>query len=382
MKRADQKEGEPFLMNQISQSFLKIQEDLSKLYKEQVRKVLSEKFLRPLETILSISALVNEKEKRIKSSKLDCDHFKSKKENELLSGKHPDHPTVIKLSDQLNESENIVEFETQAVMNFFDRIDYHISRIMGPETAVLVGTLQHSHSCSSYLLSQLNECLPQSASTLCELSALFEEHKSSLRSLDMGGLDNLHAEFPAVLSHVHFLNIDIFSPLQKPQEYDTEESQISNNEIETVLKSGFLKKRSKLFWEERWFELTEPGVLSWYRNKSSSETSNTSGPDKEEFRNQIILSDVISITYVEPNHYITIEVDRKRYELFAESESLAAEWYQALQPWTSPLEKEKTDDSIPSAAHLCDASVNDEFGGKCLKELQPPPPLPAKPKKK
>jgi hypothetical protein len=297
--------------------------------------MLTEMCLRPLESILSLSALVNEKEKIIKSSTLDCDHFKSRKDSELLSGKLSDHPTVVKLTEQLKDAERIVEWETLCVMNFFDRIDVHMSTMLGPETSVLVGTLQFSHNSSSHLLSQLNTFLPQSAATICELSSLFEEQKGSLTSPRLMQDNAQPVAFPAVASHVQFMNVDIFSPLQQSQSQQYDTATMVGTEEGTNEKSGILKKRNKLFWEERWFELRKPGVLTWYKNSrdTMTDTSRNSG-SKEEARNHLNLRDVSSIEYTPRSCTIFIEVEgRKTYELFAAGEDLAAEWYAALVPW-------------------------------------------------
>lgn len=362
VRKADQSEGSTGPMNLVTLHFLKIQEDLAQLYKEEIRGLLQEKCLRPLESILALAALVIEKEKYIKSRTLDCDHFKSKKESELLSGKLSDHPTVIKLNEQLKEAEKVVAKETSAVMNFFDRVDAHMSTMLGPETSVLVGALQFSHSSSSHLLSQLNTTLPQSAATICELSARFADAEPNLKSPRC--TKDEAVVFPAVLSHVQFLDVDVFSPLQKThiphngEAFHEMSSSLSNVNLQAHEKSGILKKKNKLFWEERWFELRDPGVLTWYKNSpdspASTSTKRNSASIKEEARNHLNLYEVTSVEYAPPSCNISIEVEgRKTYELFAAGEDLAAEWYAAIVPWL------KKDTETSASTHT-----------------QPPPPPP------
>ena len=345
-------------MNQVSLHFLKIQEDLAHIYKNQVRGLLVNKCLRPLENILALSALVAEKEKIIKSSTLDCDHFKSRRESELLAGKLSDHPTVIKLTEQLSESERVVERTTMAVLNFFDRIEGHISTMLGPETAVLVGALQHSHNSSAQLLTQLNNTLPTTAATLCELSAIFEDQKSLLKSPRLVQDDAVAIDFPAVSSDVHFLNVDVFTPTKTragEHEKNTTEfksvtkdiSALNNNLAE---KCGYLKKKNKMkFWEERWFELREPGILTWY-----------TGSAKDEVRNHLNMQDVSSIDYTARSCCISMELDggRKTYELFADGDDLAAEWYEALVSWL----KDKNISNLKLHEGSSDPVLSDVYG--------------------
>lgn len=365
-------------MNQVSLHFLKIQEDLAHLYKDQVRGMLLDKCVRPLESILSLSALVTEKEKIIKSSTLDCDHFKSKKESELLSGKLSDHPTVVKLTEQLNEAERVVATETLAVMNFFDRIDQHMSNMLGPETAVLVGTLQHSHLSAAHLLSQLNTTLPTSAATICELAAIFEEQKSTLKSPLLMQDDAQAVSFPVVSSHMQFLNVDIFSPLPQSQsrlqnddvavaEAQALSKSMADMDVNAPEKSGKLKKKNKMFWEDRWFELRKPGVLTWYKNSPDSVASKGSGSkDETAAQNHLVLRDVTGIEYTAPSCYINLLIEGrgKTYELFAAGEDLAAEWHAALLPWVL---KNKS-----NSRPLCGADAADSMS-------PPPPPRPPRP---
>ena len=387
VRKADHKEGATAPMNQVSLHFLKIQEDVAQLYKDQIRGMLLDKCVRPLETILSLSALVTEKEKIVKSSTLDCDHFKSKKESELLSGKLSDHPSVVKLTEQLNEAERIVASETLAVMNFFDRIDFHMATMLGPEMAVLVGTLQHTHSSSAHLLSQLNKTLPTSAATLCELSALFEEQKASLKSPRLVQPDAEPVFFPAVSSHVQFLNVDIFSPLQQlqsqhasEQENSFESRRLSKSmtpelDLNAPEKSGPLKKKNKMFWGDRWFELRKPGVLTWYKNAPEAASRSGGSKDETAARNHLRMCDVTAIEYTAPSCNITLELEGrgKTYELFAAGEDLAAEWYAALIPWW----EKSTDAASTSDKQLNTFLPNADTETEMLSP--PPPPRPPRP---
>mmetsp|Transcript_11858 Transcript_11858/g.19312 ORF Transcript_11858/g.19312 Transcript_11858/m.19312 type:complete len:481 (-) Transcript_11858:272-1714(-) len=392
VRKADQSEGSTGAMNLVTLHFLKIQEDLAQLYKEQIRGLLREKCLRPLESILALAALVSEKEKIIKSSTLDCDHFKSKKESELLSGKLSDHPTVVKLNEQLKDAERVVATETAAVLNFFERVDAHMSTMLGPETSVLVGALQFSHSSSSRLLEQLNTTLPQSAATICELAARFAAEEHSLKSPRC--LQDDAVSFPAVLSHVQFLDVDVFSPLQNSNISDDASRIISGTFPDLNLgeneKSGILKKKNKLFWEERWFELRKPGVLTWFKNSPDSPSLSGRGSvgAKEEARNHLNLFEVASIEYVPRSCNVSIEVDdRKTYELFAGDENLAAEWYEAMVPWlrtkkdavqTPRGSSEERDSSVPPPPPLAPSksSAKTTTPSTPMPSDGPPPPPP------
>lgn len=424
VRKADQREGETAAMNQISLHFLKIQEDLARLHKTQIREMLTSKCLRPLESILSMSALVSEREKAIKSATLDCDHLKSKRDSELLSGKPSDHPTVVKLSEQLKDKEQLVNTETIAVINFLDRTDAHMATMIGPETATLVGTLQYSHFSSSDLLAQLNKSIPQSAASLCELSARYESERSLLKS-PLVAHEAEAVAFPDVSSHVQFLNVDIFSPLQSCSQgnnLDKEQAAaavvrssltrpLSNNTQDSAtcvsppLKSGILKKKSNLlFWEERWFELHKPGILIWFKNapdslmtaKRKSVRCTTEGGSniKEEARNQLVLyEEVASIAYTPLSCTILIEGlgQRKNYELFAEREELASEWYAALVPWvkratdsdtqghTTTFSLEMPDEPVNCTTMASGPSSQTQAQAQAETDTPAPPPRPPRP---
>jgi hypothetical protein len=124
-----------------------------------------------------------------------------------------------------------------------------------------------------------------------------------------------------------------------------------NIDINAPEKSGILKKRKMMFWEERWFELKKPGVLTRYKRSPDhaaleNRRSSTDGRKSEELaRNHIDLQDVLTIGFTPPSCNISIEVEgRKTYELFAAGEDLAAEWYAALVPW---LKKRDTSLALP-----------------------------------
>ena len=93
-------------------------------------------------------------------------------------------------------------------------------------------------------------------------------------------------------------------------------------------KKGLLKKKNKFFWEERWFELTKNGTLSWYKKARGRE-----GPEGSP-RGSLSLRDVISVEQqLSDSCLVNVDIKGRTYELQADSEGLAAEWSAALVRW-------------------------------------------------
>ena len=105
------------------------------------------------------------------------------------------------------------------------------------------------------------------------------------------------------------------------------------------VRKGYLKKKNKIFWEERWFDLEKSGVLSWYK------TSKDTAP-----RGSLRMKDVISVQQLGSDGCsINIDVKGRTYELLADSEGLAAEWTDALISWVGQEGEEP--EEVPSDEH-------------------------------
>ena len=90
---------------------------------------------------------------------------------------------------------------------------------------------------------------------------------------------------------------------------------------------GYLRKKNKFFWEERWFELNKNGTLAWY--KSKNDIQNNVAP-----RGSLALKTVISVEQQERDGCLfNVDIKGRTYELQADSEGLAAEWSAALVLW-------------------------------------------------
>ena len=98
-------------------------------------------------------------------------------------------------------------------------------------------------------------------------------------------------------------------------------------------KKGYLKKDNLWVWQERWFELSTPGVLSWYKQVSESGVGLDTGA-----KGHLSLQDVISVDQSEDDPcFFNIDVKGRTHKLQADSDGLAAEWCALLITWMEYL---------------------------------------------
>ena len=98
-------------------------------------------------------------------------------------------------------------------------------------------------------------------------------------------------------------------------------------------KKGYLKKDNMWVWQQRWFELTNPGILSWYKQVSESGVGSDHGA-----KGQLSLHDVISVDQsAEDPCFFSIDVKGRTHKLQADSGGLAAEWCALLIEWIKYL---------------------------------------------
>ena len=112
-------------------------------------------------------------------------------------------------------------------------------------------------------------------------------------------------------------------------------------------KKGYLKKDNLWVWQERWFELLDPGILSWYKKVDENGVGLESGA-----KGELFIRDIISVGQVEEDPCLfNIDIKGRTYKLQADSEGLAKEWCELLIEWVK---------FVPLAASLS-GSVSDSY---------------------
>jgi len=167
----------PSPVYRIAKAFESIGSDVNIALRQNMRTIFIDRCLRPIESILAIVPIVNEKIQQRKNLLLDSDFYKSKRRSEIQSGKDPDHPVVAKLTTKLNEANKSLEAITSDVVNCIDELVLRRPEMLSPELAATVACMEGFFASTSAQLSQLLPLIPQSASTTCLLAASLESHK-------------------------------------------------------------------------------------------------------------------------------------------------------------------------------------------------------------
>ena len=91
---------------------------------------------------------------------------------------------------------------------------------------------------------------------------------------------------------------------------------------------GMLKKKNMLYWQDRWFEITQPGYVHWYTSQADALRGRHCA--KGSFSVMEILS--LQQSESDPSCF-DIDVKGRTYELQADSGGVADEWCQKLGSW-------------------------------------------------
>jgi hypothetical protein len=172
-------------LHQLSKTFLAIGTDVNQSLRGILKSIFMDRCLKPIESILAIVPVINQKIQERKNVLLDVGFYKSKRQSELSSGKDPEHPSVVKLTNKLNESNRILETLTNDVINCVEELSFARTNMLGPEIAALLACMETFPAVLSQKVAQLQPLIPQTASTKCLLLASLEAAESSLKSNDL-----------------------------------------------------------------------------------------------------------------------------------------------------------------------------------------------------
>jgi hypothetical protein len=169
-------------LHQLSKVFTTIGNDVNTSLKNVLKVVFIDRCLKPIESILAIVPILNSKIQERKKVLLDVGFYKSKRQSELSSGKEIDHPTMIKITNKLNDSTRILELLSNDIINCVDELSFAKTKMLGPEIAALFSCMETFSNLISTKISQLYPLVPQTASTKCLLIASLETAESHLKS--------------------------------------------------------------------------------------------------------------------------------------------------------------------------------------------------------
>ena len=161
----------------IARCFHAISSDINTIVRTTLRSTFIDRCMKPIESILAVLPVVQEKMQKRKALRLDADFYRSKLASEQGTGKAGDHPTVTKISNKLNEANKSLHMVTSELISLIDELNAQRQSVLGPEIAAMMACMQTLHSTASSHLSQLSPLLPQSASTTCLLLASFETQR-------------------------------------------------------------------------------------------------------------------------------------------------------------------------------------------------------------
>lgn len=170
---------------QISQAFKSIGADMNSIFKGILKTIFIDRCLKPIESILAIVPIINTKIQERKNVLLDVGFYKSKRQSELSSGKDPEHPNVVKLTNKLNESNRVLELLSNDIINCVEELSYARSSMLGPEIAALLACMETFPALIAQKVAQLHPLIPQSASTKCLLLASIEVADNNLKSTNL-----------------------------------------------------------------------------------------------------------------------------------------------------------------------------------------------------
>jgi bridging integrator 3 len=169
-------------LHQLSKTFCLIGADVNSTLRGILKTIFMDRCLKPIESILAIVPIVNQKIQERKNVLLDVGFYKSKRQSELSSGKDPEHPSVVKLTNKLNESNRILETLSNDVISCVEELSYARANMLGPEIAALLACMETFPALIAQKVAQLHPLIPQTASTKCLLLASLEAADSSLKS--------------------------------------------------------------------------------------------------------------------------------------------------------------------------------------------------------
>jgi hypothetical protein len=178
-------ENEP--LKCVALAFQSVETDINDIVRKNIKSVFIDRCVKPIESILSIVPLINEKVSERKNSLLDYDFYKSKQQSELSNGKDLNHPNVIKITHKLNEADKNLESITNIIVEVIDEVMSFRPKMLEPELAAMVACMQFFSTTTSSMLSQIVPLIPQSASTTCLLSSMTQTstlpHKDIVKAL-------------------------------------------------------------------------------------------------------------------------------------------------------------------------------------------------------
>lgn len=175
---ASSQKGEDSPLLDVARAFHAISADFNTIMRTNMRSVFIDRCLKPIESILSIVPIVNDKMQKRKHLRLDNDFYRSKLASEQSAGKGDDHPAVVKIAAKLSDATKALDAVTMELVSCIDELNCQKEFMLGPEMAAMVACMQTFYAFNSSHLSKLTPMIPQSASTSCLLLATFESQKS------------------------------------------------------------------------------------------------------------------------------------------------------------------------------------------------------------
>lgn len=170
-------QGEETPLLDVARAFHAIGSDFNTIVRTTMRSTFIDRCMKPIESILAVVPVINEKIQKRKNIRLDADFYRSKLSSEQSTGKADDHPVILKLSSKLKEATNSLNTITSELIDCIDELHSQREFMLGPEIAAMIACMQTFNSYSASHLSRLSPLMPQSASTSCLLLATFESQR-------------------------------------------------------------------------------------------------------------------------------------------------------------------------------------------------------------
>lgn len=169
-------------LSDIIKCFSLIGNDVNSVLKGVIKSIFIDRCMKPIESILAIVPIINQKIQERRNLLLDVGFYNSKKQSEKNSGKDDNHPNVIKLTNKLNESERLLHNLTGDIDSCIDQLCSARSYMLGPEIAALISCMESFPLIISQKVGQMTPLIPQTASTTCLLLASIETAEINLKS--------------------------------------------------------------------------------------------------------------------------------------------------------------------------------------------------------
>lgn len=166
----------------LAKGFSSIGNDVNIILKGIMKSIFIDRCLKPIESILAIVPIINQKIQERKNILLDVAFYNSKKQSEKSSGKDDNHPNVIKIINKLNESERLLKNLTDDIESCIDQLCSARPFMLGPEIASLIACMETFPLIISQKVGQMTSLIPQTASTKCLLLASIETAEINLKS--------------------------------------------------------------------------------------------------------------------------------------------------------------------------------------------------------